>query len=496
MEQISSLTDILDNIKPDENAHYFTEDESFDLYLTCLHLMELFIDDNPTIITEPDFEEIFDEHITELMNSHFEDDIFYNDDAEEELEDIIEHAKTDFFKDYINPRSFNTSCILDDPDIEFITEQLKILKAKPQPVQRTKEWYEMRHNLITASNAYKAFESQSVQNSLIYEKCQPVKNGEVEDEMDVRMVNTNTSLHWGQKYEPLSVDIYEALYNTKVDDFGCIQHDKYKFLGASPDGINVDISSPRYGRMLEIKNIVNREINGIPKKEYWIQMQLQMEVCDLEECDFLETRFTEYETSAEYWNDVTDKRKGVMMHFHTRSGAPFYKNVPFDIGTDKELLGKWLREHLTLYQGAEYNYVWIKNNYWKLDQYSCVLVLRNREWFQTNIQTLQNIWNIIEHERSEGNFEHRAPKRKVKPVEQIQGQSTAITNIGQKPFGCKLLGGKLLGGKLLGVNKVLEGDNVLMNEIKINDINMNNVKPINNHITDYMRVIKLTDDKI
>ena len=81
-------------------------------------------------------------------------------------------------------------------------------------------------------------------------------------------------------------------------------------------------------------------------------------------------------------------------------------------------------------------------------------------------------------------------------VEQIQGQSTAITNIGQKPFGCKLLGGKLLGGKLLGVNKVLEGDNVLMNEIKINDINMNNVKPINNHITDYMRVIKLTDDKI
>ena len=45
--------------------------------------------------------------------------------------------------------------------------------------------------------------------------------------------------------------------------------------------------------MLEIKNIVNREINGIPKKEYWIQMQLQMEVCDLGECDFLETRFKE-----------------------------------------------------------------------------------------------------------------------------------------------------------------------------------------------------------
>ena len=44
-------------------------------------------------------------------------------------------------------------------------------------------------------------------------------------------------------------------------------------LGASPDGINTDKTSQLYGRMLEIKNIVNREINGIPKSEYWIQMQ-------------------------------------------------------------------------------------------------------------------------------------------------------------------------------------------------------------------------------
>jgi hypothetical protein len=78
-----------------------------------------------------------------------------------------------------------------------------------------------------------------------------------------------------------------------VDDFGCLQHDAHAFLGASPDGINVDPASQRYGRMLEIKNIVNRDITGIPKKEYWIQMQLQMETADLNECDFLETQFSE-----------------------------------------------------------------------------------------------------------------------------------------------------------------------------------------------------------
>lgn len=60
-------------------------------------------------------------------------------------------------------------------------------------------------------------------------------------------------MHWGQKYEELSVMFYEKQYNTKVEDFGCIPHDDCYFLGASPDGIIVDEESPIYGRMLEIK---------------------------------------------------------------------------------------------------------------------------------------------------------------------------------------------------------------------------------------------------
>ena len=110
-------------------------------------------------------------------------------------------------------------------------------------------------------------------------------------------------MHWGQKFEPLSVIIYEKRFNTIIEDFGCIPHNKYKFLGASPDGINVDINNDRFGRMLEIKNIVNREITQIPKKEYWIQMQLQMEVCDLNECDFLDTKFVEYENEEAFYDD-------------------------------------------------------------------------------------------------------------------------------------------------------------------------------------------------
>jgi len=432
---LEELTNIIDDIEADEDVQYFSEEDALDLYDNCIYLMEEFMKDDPTIVSDPDFDEIFDENIKELMNALFEDDLFFNDDAEDELDEIISEAKTDFFKDYMPPRSYPDARILEKPDYDFIGEQLNVLRSKPQPAQRTKEWYLFRHNLITASNAYKAFDSQATKNQLIYEKCQPLKgSGDDEDinDDDIKMVNVNTTLHWGQKYEPLSVRIYEHDYETGVEDFGCIQDDQYSFLGASPDGINTDIESPRYGRMLEIKNIVNREIDGIPKKEYWIQMQLQMKVCDLEECDFLETRFVEYPDQAAFKEDTIDdiykddygiefknvclskdnKKKGIIIYFHTKEGKPYYVYKPLDIIEPSHIL-KWEEIMLDLYQSDKYNYTYIKFIYWKLEEVSCVLVCRNRQWFESAITELKELWDIVISERVSG-FEHRAPNRKTK----------------------------------------------------------------------------------
>ena len=87
--------------------------------------------------------------------------------------------------------------------------------------------------------------------------------------------------------------------------------------------------------MLEIKNIVNRPITGIPKIEYWIQMQLQMETCDLNECDFLETKFVEYNDEDAFNLDgtfqktVDDKQKGIMVLFSV-NGKPYYEYAPIN----------------------------------------------------------------------------------------------------------------------------------------------------------------------
>jgi hypothetical protein len=146
-------------------------------------------------------------------------------------------------------------------------------------------------------------------------------------------------------------------------------------------------------------------------------MQLQMEVCDLDECDFLETKFVEYEDYQAYSNDVTDKLKGFMMYFTTKDAKPFYVYKPLDLLESEE----WEQEMMDKHE--EQGLIWIKNCYWKLDIVSCVLVTRNKQWFADNIGQLEKVWRTIEKERITG-YEHRAPKKRVpksEPLPENQG---------------------------------------------------------------------------
>jgi len=419
IKDLEELQDILNFLIPEEEPNLF-EEEDFSLQLveTALQLMDEYIEENPHAISEPDFVESFQEEIEELFYAQFEEEIVNNEQVEEDLNELLDYAFEVFFTTFYQGRSSsihgtNNSTKENHKELQ---QRIDELKAKPQPTQRTKEWYEFRYHLITASNAYKAFESQSMINQLIYEKCLPLKTSE-NSSSHPSMVNINTPLHWGQKYEPLSVMLYESMYQTKVDDFGCIQHEKYNFLGASPDGINVETNSDRFGRMLEIKNIVNREITGIPKKEYWIQMQLQMEVCDLDQCDFLETKFIEYPDAASYELDTDQptEKKGIILYFHTKELRPFYVYKPLDL-VEMEEVDKWEEKVIEQYESSQHNMLFIKHNYWKLEKLSCVLVLRNRKWFEDHIGGLEKVWRIIEQERKTG-YQHRAPNKRPPKLE-------------------------------------------------------------------------------
>jgi len=434
ISELDDLEDILDTLVFEDEPSIFNQDYALQLIETALHLMDEFISCNSHIISEPNFQDILLDEIKEIFYIQMEEQIeeLYNgDDIEDDMNELLEDAfnifMCTFYPDKIQSDNIIRFIEYDSNEINFIEEKIQKLREIPQPEQRTPEWYQFRWNLITASNAWKAFESQPTINQLIYEKCQPVKCiDDNNDEEQIKMVNVNSPLHWGQKYEPLSILIYEDKYNTKIEDFGCIKHPMYSFLGASPDGINIDVNSERYGRMLEIKNVVSREINGIPKKEYWTQMQLQMEVCDLDECDFLETKFIEYPDTHSFYNDskidengvknltltLDNKLKGIILYFHTKEGKPFYIYKPLDINSEKDI-DIWEEGEVEKYENEPYNYIFLKFIYWKLEVFSCVLVLRNEEWFKNNIGQLEKVWKIIEEERVTG-YQHRAPIKKNK----------------------------------------------------------------------------------
>ena len=386
------------------------------LFSVLLQLFCDYVDLHPTVISEPSFEEDMIDSVVELM-------CIDNWIEEEELYEFIDIVLPFFYEELYTYRSYSHCDIsFDNDNKENITKKLSYLSSIEQPQQRTPEWYAFRNTLITASNAYKIFESPAQQNSLIYEKCN-ISTNTNEPSPLYSHVNTESPLHWGQKYEPLSVMFYEYLYHTKVGEYGCIRHSQYSFIGASPDGINNDPSTPRYGRMLEIKNIVNREITGIPKKEYWIQMQLQMETCDLDECDFLETRFVEYENEILFLRDsdcsiftsIRGERKGTILYFSNQvTGFPLYIYMPLELSPFE--YEKWSEDMIenTLKQNPDL--IWIRQIYWKLDEYSCILVKRNKKWFADVLPFIRNFWKIVEKERITG-YEHRAPnKRQPKPI--------------------------------------------------------------------------------
>jgi putative phage-type endonuclease len=356
------------------------------IYMTPEEYVDQICTENPLMISDPNYLTLLKTNIR--IKYYFEPSL---DDMLNRLEDIL--SKNGKLRS--EPTRAYPSVVKEG--------HLEYLKGIYQPEQKTQEWYDFRHDHITASNAWKALGTNASKNQLIYEKCQPLNTEKYKASL------TETPMSWGNKYEHLTTCIYEELNNTTISSFGCIEHPTHTFLAASPDGIVT--GEANYGRMIEIKNVVSREITGIPKKDYYIQMQLQMEVCDLEECDFVETKFIEYDTEAEFKSDESPNKKGVILVFINESNEFVYRYMPFHV-TDYDA---WMED---TFSNTAPNLNWFKNVYWKLEIYSCVLVKRQRQWFTSAVPEFISIWKTIQDERLNGEYIQRAPKKRVSKNDQ------------------------------------------------------------------------------
>ena len=321
------------------------------------------------------------------------------------------------------------------PEYQYLEDQFQKLKALPQPEQRTKEWYEYRHNRITASDTAAAIDENPYEpvEGFILKKCDP----------DHQFLD-NANVYHGKKFELIATKIYEHIYNTQVFEFGALPSATYPLLGASPDGIAScktlnNKFSEKLGTMLEIKCVApngrtietSGEIRGhICPYYYYLQVQQQLECCELEICDFWQCKLIHYKSREDYLVDKclntvhtfgTDGKKmkidskikkGMLLQFF-----PFKWEAQFD-GDEKEWKSKFIyppRLDMTEKEYDEWfvrtmasfntnemakDYYFHKIIYWKLEQSHNQPIERDRKLFARILPVMEQTWKRVEYYRN------------------------------------------------------------------------------------------------
>jgi len=159
---------------------------------------------------------------------------------------------------------------MESPTVQRVRE----LIAQEYAEQRSQEWLDLRENMITASDAASAIGESRYESEDAFVKKKVLRT---------KWAGNAATAH-GTLLEPLVRDLYDAKYNRKSHEIGLVQHRDYPWLGASPDGVTED------GILVEIKCPMSRKIEPNVPKHYWPQVQLQLEITDLEECDFVQYR--------------------------------------------------------------------------------------------------------------------------------------------------------------------------------------------------------------
>src|SRR5690606_24644881 len=124
------------------------------------------------------------------------------------------------------------------------------------------------------------------------------------------------------------------------------------FLAASPDGI-VSSMGKLIGRMIEIKCPLTRKIYTLNETSniyticpiyYWAQVQLQLQCCDLEECDFWQCKIEEYDNYESFYDD-TDLEKPFLSKESGLAKGCLVQYLPLDKGNNSETYNEDIYEY-------------------------------------------------------------------------------------------------------------------------------------------------------
>ena len=414
------------------------------------------VSDKMTMILPGDLQEHlsdYDNQLYEIARSKEDSShLSLKSDIYEKLDNIYELGdKTDNFsvaKELYLRNFVNTYC--SDKIFEFnehiknridILDKLNSLKKLELPEQRSEEWYAIRETILTASSLADAIGEGhfSTKDQLLIQKC-----GGPRGDIPFQIVE------WGVMYEPVATKFYEVMNKLTILEFGLVPHPEFKIFGASPDGICDEDSPPDYvGRMLEIKCPPKRQFTKEVPRHYWMQMQGQLECCNLEECDFLQVKFIEYFNEQEYKEDLLKEENGEVKEGYSSNNLPKGLLLAFvrdpqgdsknptihyeycDFYQSYDELKDWSSKVIS--DSTELDYDRIVKHWWKIERYECSLVGRDRKWWLSVQPKIIDFWEDVLHYREVGiqvfhdlKAEKRTKKIKLKKPSQKKKNTFSI----------------------------------------------------------------------
>jgi len=201
----------------------------------------------------------------------------------------------------------------------------------------------------------------------------------------------------GNMFEDVTNNYYSYVNKGKIWAFNLIPHNdpKYEFMGASTDGVSNRLVN------IEIKTLVGRSTDDTKfKKEYYHQMQHQMECLQLDETDFIEVKYDEHEnleTALTVCKDHISKMGIVLEMWDTKTEKMLYDYAP--AGLNIEQLKQW-EDRKTTNIGRSTTVLYVRSLYWTMTEYLCRRVQKDPSWIKDMGPKLRQFWDEVLELRS------------------------------------------------------------------------------------------------
>jgi len=302
-------------------------------------------------------------------------------DSTEEIQDFIVHGVERFLEKATNKRWRNMT----QADK---TAHVEALLTRPQIPQRTPDWYLQAQRVLTASEFSSLYGSERQYANLVVSKALPsgLKNSNSRLACETEAMGP---FDWGIRFEPVVKQIFEKRWGVSIFEAGRITHPTDTHLAASPDGI---LST---GQLLEIKCPISREIGNTLPFDYWCQMQIQMEVTNTDECEYVEVKLeASHPKKMKFTRPDDPIAEGVMWLLN--KGTEYTYVYTFDTRIEKELEGWSVHETIP----------------WCLVDFHHVTLQRDTRWFEGTAERREKFWRDVEAAKI-GKFKIPPPTNKA-----------------------------------------------------------------------------------